>query len=489
MARRAQSPAVTTKSERTEVKNFLADELRDKTVIADTSALLIRGTDLLRSLPAGHLVIPAIVVKELEGKRTSPTVGFLARDWLRLLEALRVKHGSELAKGVAIPEDFTSEKIILSIEPNHSSQSVLPPQLQDHSNDSTILAVAQAFNKNEKDHLDRVALISNDVPMRIHSTLELGIPAYEISSATIEAAKPFSGRITIEVGDDQVNDIFGEKDEFNTAKLRPLIEAELGEKVSRAVLDIVHGKSTLKTVLYSDASGSISALPRENNRAMKISPRTEEQRVAMSYLLKPASELPIVSVAGSAGTGKTLLTIAAGLQGVKDKLYQRVLVFRSLHEMGVGQEMGFLPGGVDEKMSPWSGAVMDSLEVIARGSKRNSTPPSKEDIAELKKDVEVSPISYLRGRSITDTFMVLDEAQNFSRSELLNILSRAGEGTKVVFLFDADQVDNRFLQTGPRADVWSVIDSLKSSELFGHVTLMTTERSAVAELASSLLAR
>lgn len=488
MARRAQSPAANPKSERTEVKNFLADELRDKTVIADTSALLIRGTDLLRSLPASHLVIPAVVVKELEGKRTSPTVGFLARDWLRLLEALRVQYGTELAKGVAIPEDFTTEEIILSIEPNHSSQKVLPPQLQDGSNDSTILAVAAAFNK-EVEHAERVELISNDVPMRIHSTLELGIPAHEISSATIEAAKPFSGRVSIEIGDDQVNDIFGEKDELNTVKLRPLIEEEIGEKVSRAVVDIVHGGSKLKTVLYSDASGSIIPLPRENNRAMRISPRTEEQRVAMSYLLKTADELPIVSVAGSAGTGKTLLTIAAGLEGVKKKQYQRVLVFRSLHEMGVGQDMGYLPGGVDEKMAPWSGAVMDSLEVIARGAKKNSAPPTKEDIAELKGDVEVSPISYLRGRSITDTFMVLDEAQNFSRSELLNILSRAGEGTKVVFLFDADQVDNKFLQTGPRADVWSVIDSLKSSELFGHVTLVTTERSAVAELASSLLAR
>jgi len=488
MARRAQSPAVNTKSERTEVKNFLADELKDKTVIADTSALLIRGTDLLRSLPASHLVIPAIVVKELEGKRTSPTVGFLARDWLRLLESLRVQHGVELAKGVRIPEDFTDEEITLSIEPNHSSQKVLPQQLQDGSNDSTILAVAKAFN-DEVEHAGRVELISNDVPMRIHSTLELGIPAHEVSSATIEAAKPFSGRIEIEIADDQVDDIFGAKDELNPTRLRPLIEAALGDKVSRAVVDIIHNGSTLKTVLYSEASGSINVLPREGNRAKGISPRTVEQRVAMSYLLKPASELPIVSIAGSAGTGKTLLTIAAGLEGVKKKQYQRVLVFRSLHEMGVGQDMGYLPGGVDEKMAPWSGAVMDSLEVIARGGKKNSTPPTKEDIAALKADVEVSPISYLRGRSITDTFMVLDEAQNFSRNELLNILSRAGEGTKVVLLADPAQVDNKFLQTGPRAEVWSVIDSLKSSELYAHVTLMTTERSAVAELASSLLAR
>lgn len=485
MARRAQSNNKV-QPERTEVKTLLSEQLKDKTVIADTSALLIRGTDLLRSLPACKLIVPAVVLKELEGKRTDPSVGFLARDWLRLLESLRVEHGVELASGVEIPADYTDEEIIISIEPNHSKQEILPPQLQDGTNDSTILAVARAFNTDEKDHAGRVALISNDVPMRIHSTLELQVPAYEVSSATIDAAKPFSGRIQIEVTDDQVDSVF-EGRGYNKIALQKLIAKELKDQVSHALVDIVHGDAVMATVLYSGISG-VSEAPR-GDRAKGISPKTVEQRVALSYLLRSADELPIVSVAGSAGTGKTLLTIAAGLEGVKQGNYQRVLVFRSLHEMGAGQEMGFLPGGVDEKIAPWAGAVMDSLEVIARGAKRNSQKPTKEEIDKLKADVEVSPISYLRGRSITDTFMVLDEAQNFSRNELLNIISRAGEGTKVVLLFDSDQVDNRFLQSGPRAEVWSVVDSLKPSDLYAHIGLAKTERSAVAELASSILAR
>jgi PhoH-like ATPase len=484
MARRAQSSSVKkVKEEQTEVKNILAEKLEGMTVVADTSALLIRGTDLLRSLPDCKLIVPVVVVKELEGKRTSPTVGFLARDWLRILEALRVEHGEGLSGGVPIPEGYSDSEIILSIEPNHSSQADLPRQLQDGSNDSTILAVAQAFSRELKGN---VALISNDVPMRIHSTLEIKVPAYEVSSATIDAAKPFSGRISITVSDDQVNEIFSDRG-YSSAELTELIRKELKSSVSHALVDIIHDGAKLETVLFSEEAG-ISPLPKSGNRAKGISPKTEEQRVAMNYLLRSHEELPIVSVAGSAGTGKTLLTIAAGLEGVKQGLYQRVLVFRSLHEMGAGQEMGFLPGGVDEKMAPWSGAVTDSLEVIARSAKKGGQKPDKTEIDKLKADVEVSPISYLRGRSITDTFMVLDEAQNFSRNELLNILSRAGEGTKVILLADPAQVDNRFLQTGPRAEVWSVIDSLKSSGLYAHVTLMRTERSAVAELASSILA-
>lgn len=486
MARRTKNTAALSGSDVKEVKNLLIDKLEGHIVVADTSALLIRGTDLLRSLPNCTLIIPAIVVKELEGKRTAPTVGFLAREWLRLLEGLRVTHGVSLSEGVPAPEGFGSNEITIRIEPNHSSQTVLPSQLQDGSNDSTILAVTKAFSVEEKGK--NVALISNDVPMRMHCTLELEIPAYEVSSVTMDAAKPFSGSITVEVTDEHVEKMFGDRDK-TLDLIEELIAEQIGNSVTRVLADVVHEGKVIERVLYSAEEGAVE-LPRANNRAKGISPKTVEQRVAMSYLLAPANKFPIVSIAGSAGTGKTLLTIAAGLEGVKKRQYQKVLVFRSLHEMGAGQEMGFLPGSVEDKMGPWSGAVMDSIEVIAKASSKDTRGAIKADlINELKTFVEVSPISYLRGRSITDTFMVLDEAQNFSRSELLNILSRVGEGTKIVLVADPAQVDNKFLQTGPRAEVWSVIDSLKSSNLFGHVTLVQTERSAVAELAAKVLAQ
>lgn len=485
MARRTKNTAALSGSDVKEVKNLLIDKLDGHVIVADTSALLIRGTDLLRSLPDCTLIIPAIVVKELEGKRSAPTVGFLAREWLRLLESLRVAHGVKLSEGVPAPEGFGSNEIVIRIEPNHSSQTVLPAQLQDGSNDSTILAVTKAFST---ENGGNVALISNDVPMRMHCTLELEIPAYEVSSVTMDAAKPFSGSITVEVTDEHVEKMFGDRDKTLNL-IEELIIDQIGTSVTRVLAEVVHEGKVIEKVLFSAEEGAVE-LPRANNRAKGISPKTVEQRVAMSYLLASADKFPIVSIAGSAGTGKTLLTIAAGLEGVKKRQYQKVLVFRSLHEMGAGQEMGFLPGSVEDKMGPWSGAVMDSIEVIAKASSKDTRGAVKTDlINELKTMVEVSPISYLRGRSITDTFMVLDEAQNFSRSELLNILSRVGEGTKIVLVADPAQVDNKFLQTGPRAEVWSVIDSLKSSNLFGHVTLVQTERSAVAELAANVLAQ
>lgn len=489
MAHREQSSATKVHGNRVEVKNLLSEELKNAFVVADTSALLIRGTDLLKSLPECTLVVPVIVIKELENKRSSPTVGFLARDWLRLIEKLRVEHGEELSSGVTIRnEDQPGKLIKLIIEPNHTTQNSLPAQLQDGSNDSTILAVARNFSLDPK-VVQKVALISNDVPMRIHSTLELKIPAYEVSSATMESIKPFSGRISVHVSDEQVDSLFrgtedGALDELDRFTLEELIREQIGTTTSNSMVDVFHDGKQIQQLLYSRKK-SISKISKI--RAKGVTPKTVEQSVAMDYLMRSVSELPIVSVSGKAGTGKTLVTLAAGLEGVRLGKYQKVIVFRSLHEMGIGQEMGFLPGGVDEKIAPWSGAVMDALEVIAKSNKKSGEKPTKLEIDTLKVNVEVSPISYLRGRSITDTFMVLDEAQNFSRNELLNIMSRAGDGTKVVLLFDSDQIDNKFLQAGPRAEVWSAVDLLKSSDLFAHVSLLKSERSAVAELASDLL--
>ena len=201
----------------------------------------------------------------------------------------------------------------------------------------------------------------------------------------------------------------------------------------------------------------------------------------------PASQVPIVSLGGSAGTGKTLVAVATGINELKYH-YDKIIVFRSLHELGQGQEIGFLPGDVNDKMAAWSGAVFDAIDVIAsKGRSKTQGKPDDNKIKKYKEMVEIAPITFLRGRSLARTFMILEEAQNFSRNEILNILSRAGEGSKVVLTFDAAQVDNRFLQSGKHADIWSVVDSLKDSDLFAHITLKQTERSEVAELAASIL--
>jgi PhoH-like ATPase len=461
------------------------EALHGKIVIADTSSLLIAGTGLLGALDSCQIVIPAVVVTELEAKRTHPTLGFLSREWLRLLEQLRVSHGRKLADGIKL-EEYNNVEI--RVEPNHSAQSVLPLHLQNGSNDSTILAVAKSVSNEEKER--EVVVLSNDVPMRIKATLDLNLDAHEFSATQILDAKPFNGRYEItlsasefentgheELNEEQKNAIFAKlpKDISNTA----FIERK-----------IAGSKFTEEFVL---SNGELSRVSRKQ-KAHGIVGRTVEQDVAISYLRMPADEVPIVSLGGGAGTGKTLLTLAVGLDELAKKNYQKVIVFRSLHEMGAGQEMGFLPGGVNEKMEAWAGAVFDAIDALAAVKKtvKNKSEAFKEnalkdEVAKLRSMVEVSPITYLRGRSLASSYIVLEEAQNFSRSEILNILSRAGEGSKIVLTFDSAQVDNKYLQSGKDADIWSVIDSLKNESLFAHMTLTKTERSRVAELASRIL--
>lgn len=462
----------------------LSESLKNKLVVADTSSLLMAGTGLLTVLPECQLVVPAIVVSELEYKRTHPTLGNLARDWLRLLEELRVKHGKGLSGGVPL-EGY--EGITIRVEPNHSNQGVLPVHLQDKSNDSTVLAVA----KNLSEDLKKVTVVlSNDVPMRLKATLDLDLEAVEFNATQIVGAKPFDGRYEVVLSEEEY---VGDGSKLN-AKDVELIKSKLPADVSKtAFIDVkVEGSATSEPMVLTN--GDVAYVERKQ-RVSHIVGRTIEQDVALTYLRKSADELPIVSLGGGAGTGKTLITLAAGLEGLTNKTYQKILVFRSLHEMGMGQEMGFLPGGVSEKMEAWAGAVYDAIDVLAAAKKTVKKKGAathddalKTEIARLRAMVEVSPITYLRGRSLANSYIILEEAQNFSRSEILNILSRAGQGSKIVLTSDAAQVDNKYLQTGKNADIWSVVGTLKNEDLFAHITLNKTERSKVADLASRILA-
>lgn len=471
--------------------NSLVEAMRNKSIVIDTSSLLVAGADLVNVLSDCTIVIPSIVLKELETKRTHDNVGFHARNWLRLIDQMRISNAAELTKGVLIEN---TQNVMLRIEPNHSSQKSLPVFMQDGSNDSTILAVAQNLTTDVNYEHD-VVVMSNDVPLLIHASVELGIPAYGYSATQTYGGTPFDGRYEIELTEDEYQNLgcptsatLNESDVLFFMDKLPEDHSHSGYvKVS------INNEIISNFVYYGD---DIINLDRKNKIYHdSVISRTFEQAAAVEYLLAPVEDLPIVSLGGGAGTGKTLITIAAGLQELEANKYQKIMIFRSLHEMGEGQEMGFLPGDVDDKMGPWAGAIQDAIDYIARGKyNRTKRPPTeaqlnniKEKAKKLRSLIEVAPITYLRGRSLSNTYMVLEEAQNFSRSEILNILSRAGEGTKIVFTFDAAQVDNKFLQTGARSDIWSVVERLREEKLFAHITLKKTERSNVAELASRIL--
>lgn len=465
-------------------------------VVADTSSLLMTGTSLINVLEDCTLVIPSIVVKELEEKRTASTVGYLSREWIRLLENLRTDFGSGLAQGVPLVE---SNNVVIRVEPNHVNQQSLPVHLQDGSNDSTVLAVAMNLLKEHPDVTgydadDAVVLLSNDTPMRLHATLDLKISAFEYSATLVAGVEPFDGRYDISVPDEDYAAALSSSAGISEIILEALPEDRSYNAFVSVSLD--SGEHIADVLVSGDEIVDVE----HKNKAFGIVGRTTEQDAVIQLLRESSEEIPVVSIGGSAGTGKTLLTVAVALDELSRHNYQRVVIFRSLHELGKGQEMGFLPGGVEDKIGPWAGAVFDAIDTISarrKPSKKNEATASldggggtnrqKEESERLRSMVEISPITYLRGRSLSNTFMVIEEAQNFSRSEILNILSRAGQGTKVVLTFDAAQVDNKFLQSGRNADIWSVIDSLKNKDLFAHITLRRTERSRVAEVAAHLL--
>ena len=463
------------------MENSLNENLMDgKIVVADTSSLLVSGINLLEDLNNCQLVIPAVVVQELENNRNHNTVGFIAREWLRFLEQMRVQYGTQLSSGVPVDD---SKNLQIRIEPNHSNQSVLPTHLRDGSHDSTILSVAKNLaNETEKE----VIVLSNDVPMRLHATLDLSLDSTEYSSTEVEGVVPFSGIYNVTVSNSEYSEILDKIIDRDWIEAKMKLEAQN----ARVIVSLESGEQVEDLIVRGDRVNRIG----RKQKAFGMVGRTIEQDIAMTYLKEPPESLPVVSLGGGAGTGKTLMSVAVGLEELKQHHYQKMIIFRSLHELGQGQEMGFLPGGIDDKMDPWAGAIWDALDVLAsfrKPLKKNAGPGAVNDQLEeakrLRTMVEISPITYLRGRSLSNSYIVLEEAQNFSKSEILNILSRVGEGTKIVLTFDSNQVDSRFLQAGDKADIWTVIDKLKGEEIFAHMTLKKTERSKVAEIASKIL--
>ncbi len=473
---------------------------KDAMVVADTSSLLVAGTRLLGALSECTLVIPAIVVSELESKRTDPLIGFLAREWIRLLEHCRTTCGVALRGGVAVPD---SDRVWIRVEPNHTSQQVLPEWLRDGSHDSTVLAVAANLRKELEGGgvtppaahtVSQVVLMSNDSPMRLHATLELdGLEAIEFAASQARKVEPFTGRVSLTMS-------ASDFDQLGTARagaLPDMFRTLVGDGCpANCLVDVRAPGSQVTAATYlvgHDRAEDVSHLS-WHAKAAGVHARSLEQYVALTYLLAAPDDVSVVSLGGPAGTGKTLLSVAAGIHGVNAGVYRHCVVFKSLHEVGRGQEMGFLPGSVDDKIEPWGGSVRDALDTIAAircRSGRVLHGPAGDAVSvnarEMSSQVEVSPISYLRGRSMPDTFMVIEEAQNFSATELLTVLTRAGEGSKVVLTFDDTQVDNQFLPRGADAEVWSVVDAMKGLPMFAHVTLTEVERSELAKSASQVL--
>ena len=422
------------------------------TYVLDTSVLLADPVALTR-FAEHEVIIPITVIGELETKRDHPDLGYFARAALRTLDDLRVKSG-RLDHPISINDIGGS----LAVELNHSDISKLPAGfLRDGSNDSRILAIAKNLMADGR----KVVLVTKDLPLRVKAS-SVGVEAQEYR-AELASSNGWTGMVEESVGSTIIDSLY-EKDRIvhELAKTHPchtgvVLHSEKGSALARVTPD------------------KHLQLVRGDRAAFGLHGRSAEQRVALDILLDP--EIGIVSLGGRAGTGKSALALSAGLEAVLEKrLHKKVVIFRPLYAVG-GQELGYLPGSENEKMSPWAQAVFDTLGALV----------SQQVIDEVIERglIEVLPLTHIRGRSLHDSFVIVDEAQSLERGVLLTVLSRIGQGSRVVLTHDVAQRDN--LRVGRHDGVVAVVESLKGHPLFAHITLTRSERSQIAALVTELL--
>lgn len=427
-----------------------------KTYVVDTSVLLSAPKAML-SFAEHHVVLPLVVIKELESKRHDPTLGHSARTALRILEDLRCQPGSDLRSGVVINPDGGTVRI----EINHVDTSGLPDALRgDRSHDTRILAVAHSLHADGAD----VVVVSKDMPMRIFADT-LGLRAEEYRREQVVVDDEYTGMTVRHVPGAVIDRLFTDRRVPFPADLHPAPPARTG-------VVLVNGSQSALSRLTPD--GELVLIP-PDVETFGVTGRSAEQRIALAHLLDDT--VGIVSLGGPAGTGKSVLALAAAVEAVLERrAYRRVVVFRPLFSVG-GQDLGYLPGTETEKMGPWGAAVFDALRACT----------SEEVIREVvaRNILDVLPLTHIRGRTFTDSIVILDEAQNLERPVLLTALSRIGRNSRVFLTHDVGQRDN--LRVGRHDGIAAIVERLKGDPLFAHVTLSKSERGPVAALATRLL--
>ena len=430
-----------------------------KTYVVDTSVLL-SDPWALRKFAEHDVVLPVVVISELEGKRHHPELGWFARQALRFLEELRATYEA-LDQPVPVNVDGGT----LRVELNHQDQSLLPSAFRGPEGDHRILACALNLAHEGKD----TVLVTKDVPLRVKAGA-VGVQADEYHAQDV-VLTGYTGMATVQTSSDVIDALYRDGEVMLDG-----VHTEKGTAVEELP---VHCGLTLVAGAQS-ALGRITAegaveLVRGDSNAFGLQGRSAEQRIALDLLMDP--NIGIVSIGGRAGTGKSALALCAGLEAVLERgEHRRIVVFRPMYAVG-GQSLGYLPGTESDKMNPWAQAVYDTLEGLV-----------SENVMEEVHErglIEVLPLTHIRGRSLHDAFVIVDEAQSLERNVLLTVLSRLGKGSRVVLTHDVAQRDN--LRVGRHDGVQAVIEKLKGHELFAHITLQRSERSAIAELVTDLL--
>lgn len=413
-----------------------------RTCVVDTSVLLSDPFCLSKFGPH-DVVVPLPVISELEAKRHHPELGWCAREALRALEGFRATF------------DRLDEPFPVNVE-----GGTVRVELVSATGDDAVLNCALDLRDEGCD----VVVVSKDIPLRVRAG-SCGVDADEYRAQDV-VFTGYSGMV--DLCDEQVP--VGLIDALYAHHRADLPEALADAPIHCGVRVHSNGQSALARVGHKE----LVAVDGQR-QAFGLRGRSAQQRLALDLLADPG--VGIVSLGGKAGTGKSALALCAGLEAVMERGEQdRILVFRPLYAVG-GQSLGYLPGSEDEKMNPWAQAVFDTLGGLVSSN-------VMEEVA-ARNLLEVLPLTHIRGRTLHRAFVIVDEAQSLERTVLLTVLSRLGEGSKVVLTHDVAQRDN--LRVGRHDGVQAVIEKLKGHELFAHVTLQRSERSAIAELVTSLL--
>ena len=433
-----------------------------KTYILDTSAVL-SDSRVLYSYGRNDIIIPLKVLEEIDNhKKRQDGVGVNARSIIRKLDSLRAK--GSLYTGVRIDKG----KGILYIRGFESTD--LPDDLDKNDSDNQIIGTALTARRITEPR--KVVVISRDINMRVKcDALQVSSEDINIKQVVRDTSELFMG-LAKHLIDDQAIDQF-----YNNESI--FIDKEEATLYPNQFVMLVSNQNEKKSALarFEDYAKPLQKVADYKHGVWGLKARNKEQQFALDLLMN--KDISVLTIIGRAGSGKTLLAIAAGLEQVVEKgVYSKVVISRPVQPMG--KDIGFLPGTLEEKMKPWLMPIHDNLEFLMSGNKQN--------IQHLydQGSIDVEALTYIRGRSIANAFIIVDEAQNLSVHELKTIITRAGEGAKIILTGDIEQIDNVYLDATSNGLSYA-IEKLKPYSLTGHVTLLKGERSKIATLAAKVL--
>ncbi len=435
-----------------------------KTFVLDTNVLLHNPGSLF-AFKEHRVVLALAVIEELDRfKRSNDELGRNAREAIRTIDKYR--EGGSLSDGVPLNNGGTLQVVLHQDVRDQVAMAGLKPDAADNQ----IISVALALSRKGQ----RVTFVSKDINARVKAHA-LGLRVEDFEQQKVDFESLYLGWREVLVPAATVNKFYGDK-----SVALPETDSPLAPNEFVLLKDETNPKHT--ALARADLVGrELSPLTPEYDRAWNVAPRSATQRMALELLLD--DNVQLVTLVGRAGTGKTLMAIAAGLQRIiKDKRYEKMLVSRPI--MPLGRDIGYLPGDKDEKLTAWMGPIFDNLKHLLHG-RYSSNPLTREQLFEQDL-VELEALTYIRGRSIANMFVIVDEAQNLTPHEVKTIISRVGEGTKMVLTGDPQQIDNPYLDASSNGLSYCV-ERLKMSPLFGHMMLHKSERSALAELAAEQL--